>query len=118
MATPEIVNRQKGSSHPLKPGSFYNASVTSVSRSGKISIRINSLNVSIDNVTPIGTTPVSKLKRGDSVVCTFTNEFFTDVIVFGPSTVKPDVFAEKKKFEELVTIVNNLSSRVAALESQ
>jgi phage/conjugal plasmid C-4 type zinc finger TraR family protein len=43
MASPDIVNREKGSSHPLKPGKFYNGTVTYVDASGRVTVNVKSL---------------------------------------------------------------------------
>lgn len=118
MTKPTPINREKASSHPLKPGSFYTGVVTYVAPSGQVNVTIDILGMSFEKVTPVGTTPLNKLKKNDKVACCFINEFFTDVIVFGPSIIKPDVFAAKTVVDSLVTQVASLEARVSALEAE
>ena len=83
-----------------------------------MSVSIESLGMKFEQVTPIGTTPINKLKKNDKVVCCFINEYFTDVVVFGPSIIKPDVFAAKTVVDSLVTQIASLEARVSALEAE
>lgn len=115
---PEQVSRSNAASYPLAPGRFYSGIVTSVSANGQVTVKVNSLKNSFGPIIPIGTTPYSKLNVGDSVVCTFTDEFFKEVIVFGTNRVKPDVFALKSVVTELQATVSSLAARVAALEAE
>ena len=46
------------------------------------------------------------------------NEFFTDIVVFGSSNFKPDVFASKVVVDSLVDEIASLKARVTALENQ
>jgi hypothetical protein len=114
---PDIINREKASSHPTRPGRFYSATVSSVTAQGLVNINIPSLGIGVGPVLPLGTTALNKCSPGDTVQCTFTDEFFTNVIVFGPTKIKPDVFASKELFEDLVTRVDDLEAQVNALES-
>jgi hypothetical protein len=115
MATSDPVNRQKSSSHPLKPGQFYQGVVTAVDASGRVTVSVKTLGASYGPIMPIGATAL-KLGVNDTVLCTFTDEFFNDLIVFGSSRIKLDVFASKSLFEALVTRVNSLEARIEALE--
>lgn len=109
---PNIVNRTKASSHPLAPGRFYKATVDSVDANGRVSVSINGIGTgSASKVLPVGTTQLSKLQVGDTVTCTFTDEYFTDIVIFGASKIKDDVFASKVLFEQLVARVNALETR-------
>lgn len=108
---PDIINRQKASSHRLRPGEFYQGVVQSVDSSGRISLKVKDLGSSFDKVLPVGTTALNRMKKGDTVWCTFTDEFATELLVFGPSKLKADVFADK-------LVVDQLLVRVAALEAQ
>lgn len=116
MATPDIVNREKASSHPLKPGSFYTGIVTAVDTSGRVTVKVQNLGASYGPVMPVGTTALNKLAVNDTVACTFTDEFFTDLLVFGSNKVKNDVFAAKTVVDALISTVNSLAARVTALE--
>lgn len=124
MATPEIVNRQKASSHPLKPGNFYTGIVTAVDSSGRVTVKVQNLGASYGPLMPLGTTTLNKLSVNDTVTCTFTDEYFTDLIVFGSSRAKTDVFASKTLVDSInatITSLQNqiisLSNRVTALEN-
>lgn len=118
MTTPDIVNRQKASSHPLKPGSFYTGIVTAVDTSGRVTVKVQNLGASYGPIMPIGTTTLNKLKVNDTVACTFSDEFFTDLLVFGSNKVKTDVFAAKTVVDALLTTVNNLQGQVSNLAAR
>lgn len=108
---PDIISRDKASSHPLRTGAYYRGVVTSVNNSGQVSVFIKAIKAGFDKITPVGTTAINKLRKNDVVWCTFTDEFAKDIIVFGPSKITPDVFADK-------LVVDDLLVRVAALEAQ
>ena len=112
---PDIVNSQKASTHRLAPGRFYQASVTSVDSAGRVFIKVGELGTSYGPVTPLGTTTLNRLSTGDSVQCTFTDEFFTEVMVFGSSKNKADVFAYKTLVQTLVNTITSLQNQIVVL---
>lgn len=114
---PDIVSRDKASSHPMRPGRFYTATVTSVTPSGAVNAYVGDLNITIGPVIPLGTTALNKCAKGDSVQCTFSDEFASKVIIFGPNNIKGDVFASKELFEALIDRVDQLEAQVDALEA-
>jgi hypothetical protein len=118
MASPDIVNREKGSSHPLKPGKFYNGTVTFVDASGRVTVKVNALGATFGPVAPIGVTTLNKMVKGDIVVCTFSDEFFTDLIVFGSSKIKADVFASKTVVTSLLATITSLQSQITSLNQR
>lgn len=85
---PDIVNRDKSSSHPLKPGRFYMGIVKSVDSRGAATIHVSELGSSYDKVVPLNTTNLNHVAVGDVVKCTFSDEFFTELIVLGVSNIK------------------------------
>ena len=115
---PSLVDNKKASKHTLTPGRFYKGRVTFVNPKGQVSVVLPDIKCSYDSVTPQGTTATQKLKIGDVVDCTFTDEFFTDIVVFGSSNFKPDVFASKVVVDSLVDEIASLKARVTALENQ
>lgn len=117
MNRPQQVNRKNAASYPLSPGRFYIGVVTSVASGGKVTVKIPKLNSSFGPVVPVGTTPINKILVGDAVVCTFADESFSDLIIFGSSNVKADVFASKVEFQALQASVTSLAARVTALEN-
>lgn len=118
MVTPNIVNREKGSSHPLKPGQFYKGTVKHVDSSGRVTVKIKSLGASFEKVTPIGVTTLNKLEKNDIVTCTFTDEFFTDLVVFGSTKIKADVFASKTVVESLLSTITSLQNQIISLNNR
>jgi hypothetical protein len=116
MGSPDIVNREKGSSHPLKPGKFYKGSVEYVDASGQVTVNIRALGATFGPTLPLGSTTLNKLAKNDVVMCTFTDEFFTDLIVFGSSKIKADVFASKTVVDNLLSTIASLEARIEALE--
>ena len=85
---PDIVNRDKASSHPLKSGRFYMGIVKSVDSRGAATIHVSELGSSYDKVVPLNTTNLNRVAVGDVVKCTFSDEFFTELIVLGVSNIK------------------------------
>jgi hypothetical protein len=118
MYKPELVNREKASSHPARPGQLHYGVVESVDKSGRINVNVRSMNATFGPVSALWTTPVNKMKRGDVVICGFTDEFFNEIVVFGPSKIKPDVFAEKKVVDDLLVRVAALEAQIASVGSQ
>jgi hypothetical protein len=118
MGSPNIVNREKGSSHPLKPGKFYNGTVTHVDTSGRVTVNVKTLGATFGPVTPIGVTTLNKMVKGDIAMCTFTDEFFTDLIVFGSSKIKADVFASKTVVENLLSTITSLQNQIISLNQR
>lgn len=110
---PNVINTKNASSHPLRPGRFYKAKVTAVDPNGRVNVSVNGLGNggNFEKVVPVGTTELNKMSVGDTVACTFTDEFFNEVLVFGPSRIKDDVFASKILFEALVAKVTQLENR-------
>jgi hypothetical protein len=118
MAQPNLVNREKASSHPLKPGQFYTGSVTFVDSSGRVDVTIGNLGTSFSRVLPVGSTTLNKLSVNDSVVCTFTDEFFTELIVLGHTKIKNDVFASKTVVDSLVSTITSLQNQIVVLNQR
>lgn len=113
---PDIISRDKASAHPLKAGRFYTGIVKSVDTRGAVSVYVLELGTTFDKVIPLNTTPNSHYTTGDFVKCTFSDEFFTELIVFGSTKVTPDMHPTMAQYESLLAIVNDLVSRVEELE--
>ena len=86
--SPDIVNREKASSHPLRSGRFYMGIVKSVDSRGAATIHVSELGSSYDKVVPLNTTNLNRVAIGDVVKCTFSDEFFTELIVLGVANIK------------------------------
>ena len=84
----EIIDRIKSSSHPLAPGRIYSGLIKSVDSRGAVTVYIQELASSFDKVVPLNTNDNSVMAIGDVVKCTFTNEFFTELVVLGLSNIK------------------------------
>jgi len=112
---PDVVSTEKASSHPIQPGKFYSCTVESVDAVGRVIVSIGDLDVTMGPVLPIGTTTRNKLSRHDSAICTFTDEFFKEIVVFGTGNLKKDMFAGKEKFNSLV---DQLQSQINALRAE
>lgn len=115
---PNIVDGEKASSHPLAPGRIYSATVTAVTPRGQISITIPAIGSDYGPLTPLNVTPLNKYVVGDVVACSFTDEFFNEIMVFGSLKIRPDVWASKVLFQQLQSTVTTLQSQVANLQSQ
>lgn len=114
---PDIISSGKASSHTTTPGQIYLATVTSVSSKGMVHIFIPELSVPFGPVLPLGSTPLNKCVVGENVMCAFTNEFFNNVVVFGSSRIKNDVFADKLVVQAMQTTIASLNQRITALEN-
>ena len=84
----EIIDRIKSSSHPLAPGRIYSGLIKSVDSRGAVTVYIQELASSFDKVVPLNTNDNSFMAIGDVVKCTFTNEFFTELVVLGLANIK------------------------------
>jgi microcystin-dependent protein len=107
-----IIARDKASRHVRQPNAIYQGVVTSVKDDGRIHLRIPSLQLSLGPVLPINTTPLNVYSKGDTVICTFTNNENTSLIVIGRATVKEDVFAAR---ENGISIYENYGIRNSEL---
>lgn len=115
---PDIIDTQKASSHKLQPGRIFTANVTAVNSSGQISVSIPAISSTFGPITPLGTTTLNKYVVGDVVKCSFTDEFFNEIIVYGSAKVKLDVYASKVLFEQLQATVASLQTQVTNLQNQ
>jgi len=113
---PDIVDRTKSSSHPLRAGRFYTGVIKSVDTRGAVVVHITELGSSYEKVVPIGTTPANHLSVGDVVKCTFADEFFNELIVFGSAQIKDSDYPTIEQYNSLLSTVNDLVSRVETLE--
>ena len=84
----EIVDRLKSSSHPLAPGRIYSGLIKMVDSSGAVTVYIQELASFYDKVVPLNTNSNSPMVVGDVVKCTFSNEFFTELVVLGLANIK------------------------------
>lgn len=114
---PEI-DKSKAAPYPLRPGSFYDAQVTSVNESGAVNVFVRELNAHFGPIHPVGTTKLNKLKNKDNVVCTFSDESFQKMIVFGNSGIKQDVFADKEVVKSLVATITSLQNQIISLSNR
>ena len=114
---PKLVNTTNAASYPLQPGRFYSGVVTKVTSAGVVEVKIAALGITVGPVLPIGTTPTNRLNLNDSVVCTFTDEFAREVVVFGSARLKDDVFGTKTEIQGLQTQITSLAARITALEN-
>jgi len=92
---PRVINRHNAASFALAEGRFYSATVTAVKPGGLITVRIPSLGLSYGPLMPMNTTETSVYSVGDVVKCTFTDEFFKELIVFGSTKKRPDAYVPK-----------------------
>jgi hypothetical protein len=122
---PSIISKDKASSHPLAPGRFYIGRVASVSASGQINVVIPDLETRHGPMFPVNATSPSQYSVGEPVVCTFTNEFFTELLVIGSMKVKTDSTAalaarvtalEVASTDALIARISALEEKVQALE--
>jgi hypothetical protein len=120
---PSIVNTTKPSSHPLIPGRFYTGKIISVLPNGKVSVSIPEIGGKFGPMVPMNLSKNSKYIVGDKIKCTFNNEFFDELIIFGLASVKsnatnPEIDDLRQEVESLTSTVNSLISTVSTLTSQ
>lgn len=89
-----IIARDKASRHLRNPSTIYQGTITSVRDDGRVYVKIHSLNLSLGPIMPINTTPLNKLSKGDIVVCAFTDDKNTSLVILGCSNKKLDVYAQ------------------------
>lgn len=114
MVQPNIVRRDKASSHPRERGRFYNGIITSVRADGRVNVKIPALNVSYGPVMPLNTTDTSRYVKDDNVLCGFTDENNSQLVIFGSLSPKFDVFATA---ENGISIYESASARDLAIPS-
>ena len=105
---PDIVSKSKASSHPLAPGRFYTGIVKSVDAKGFVSVRVMELGSTFEKVMPLNTTPNSHFSVGDSVKCGFSDEFFTELIVYGSAGVRSDMHPTIAQYDALLESVSSI----------
>ncbi len=127
---PSIINTTKPSSHPLTPGRFYTGKIISVLPNGKVSVSIPEIGGKFGPMVPLNLSQNSRYTVGDKIKCTFNNEFFDELIIFGLASVKTNVTNPEiddlrqevesltNTVESLTTTVNSLISTVSTLTSQ
>jgi C1q domain len=84
----EIIDRLKSSSHPLAPGRIYSGLIKMVDSRGAVTVYIQELASFYEKVVPLNTNSNSPMAVGDVVKCTFSNEFFTELVVLGLANIK------------------------------
>ena len=104
---PDIVSKNKSSSHPLAPGRVYTGIVKSVDAKGFVSVRVMELGSTFEKVMPLNTTPSSRLAVGNSVKCGFSDEFFTELIIYGSAGVRSDSYPTIAQYDALLESVSN-----------
>jgi microcystin-dependent protein len=109
-----IVSRDKASRHLRSPNAIYQGNITSVRDDGRVHVRIHSLGLSLGPIMPINTTPLNVLSKGDTVVCTFTDETNTNLVILGSATKKDDIYAPA---DNGISIYENYGARNSALPS-
>lgn len=75
-----IINRQKGSSHPVKPGGTYLGIVKRVLPNRSVSVYVPRLDTTLQSVEVFTNIPGQFPSVNDRVVCTFLNNSTFDVI--------------------------------------
>jgi hypothetical protein len=85
------------------------ARVVSIYETGQISVSISDTGTRYGPLFPIGASKPNPYSVGDAVMCAFTNEFFTELIVFGPTQIKSEN-------DSLIATIALLEARIEALE--
>lgn len=106
MSRPDIIDKNKASSHPLRPGRFYTARIKKVNTDGKVTVFIQELGLSIGPVAPLNLVDNNPYSVDDYVKCTFADEFFNELIIFGSVIKKESVYALKTEAGSTWTSVN------------
>jgi hypothetical protein len=86
MSRPDIVDKSKASSHPLRPGRFYTGKIKRVESDGRVTVSITELGLTVGPVMPLNQIQQVPLAVNEFVKCTFSDEFFKELIVFGRVT--------------------------------
>jgi len=110
---PDIIARNKASKHPLKHGRFYTAKVTHVTTAGLITIYIQELQSHFGPLVQLNLTNSNTASVGDFVKCAFADEFFREVIVFGFTQKRDEIYALQA---DLTAELNIIKERLDALE--
>lgn len=110
------INRVKGSSHPLVGGGVYKGVVKSFSNN-RPTIYVEQLGCTYNQVDYVNNTATNKLKKGDTVLCTFIDNQTQQIHVIGPVNKRIDVFTDVLKFNALIdkleTEINTLRAALS-----
>jgi hypothetical protein len=88
MREPRLVRRDKAVSNKRAPGRLYKGVVTRVRGDGRVYVKLPELGNVYGPIIPLNTYVENKLDVGDSVMCTFTDEYFTNIVILGTTKVK------------------------------
>jgi len=77
------VRRDKAASAPKRPGEMYQGVVTKAYPDGRIVIYVQALGISYGPLMPLGVTQSTKMIIDDTVLCAFSNQAMTSMVVFG-----------------------------------
>ena len=112
---PDLIDRVKGSPHPLVGGGLHIGTVLSVkANKAFVDIGGKKLGISMD---VLDVTPANRIKAKDTVVCGFLNNDNQELVLIGRINVRPDVYPTLAQFDALVTLVNQIEDRVSDLEA-
>lgn len=105
---PDIISREKASSHRLAPGRIYSGQVRAVSSVGKITVYVPELTSSYGDLVALNTTNNNQYSVGDTVKCIFADEFFRELIVLGAARIQADKFPTIQQFNTLSNYADEL----------
>jgi len=95
------INRNKASSHPLKPGGVYIGIVKAFVNS-RATVQVPQLGCVFKDVDFINSSTRSVLAKNDRVLCTFIDQETSELFIIGSFNKKQDTFAGKDKFNSLI----------------
>lgn len=88
MREPRYVRRDKAVSNKRSPGNLYKGVVTRVKGDGRVYVKLPDLDNVYGPIIPLNTYVDNKLQVNDPVMCAFTDEYFTNLVVLGSTNVR------------------------------
>lgn len=95
------INKNKASSHPLRPGGVY-IGVIKAFVDSRATVQVPQLGCVFKDVDFVNSSTRGVLAKNDRVLCTFIDQETSELFIIGSFNKKLDTFAGKDKFNSLI----------------
>ena len=92
MREPRYVRRDKAVANKRVPGRLYKGVVSRVKGDGRVYVNLPELGNVYGPIVPLNTYVDNKLEVNDPVMCTFTDEYFTNLVILGSTQIREITF--------------------------
>jgi len=95
------INKNKASSHPLRPGGVY-IGVIKAFVDSRATVQVPQLGCVFKDVDFVNSSTRNVLAKNDRVLCTFIDQETSELFIIGSFNKKLDTFTGKDKFNSLI----------------